>query len=561
MSDWRLARDESDTSLLRSSAVEPDPRRAPQSPGRALVAPLGTALLASALVFAFTPHVPGARVLAPPFSVLNPVAIPGFAGGVSNPDAMGSDGGGGSGPVRGVGYPGFGSEMDLRVRGHLSDRLVLRVRSPQPAFWRGQAYDTFDGTTWTDSDHNVTEYAQNVDQSFDVGSQAVSAPTRTLLQTFYVVRRQPNVVFAAANARQVYFPTARLAVDDYGSMRSPIMLEPDTVYSVLSDVPNPTPAALRSAPPAVPGAFVDQYTQLPADLPDRVVALAHRITDRYPDTYDKVMAVQRWLQENTRYNLDIPPDPPGVDAVDEFLFVRRQGFCEHIASAMAIMLRAVGVPARLAVGFDTGSHNLLTGYYDVHESDAHAWVEVAYPRIGWIEYDPTHHVPPASGGFGTSFLAGELFSKLGRLLAWVVPGPLKAAGAAVGRALAVAGRAVAQTWPAAIAVVLAGMVGLVLLGRRRRRARAPTGIAAAFASLCRTFERRGHPRAPHTTPREYAEGLVRSDPVAAEAGADVEAVVAAFERDRFAATPPDPAEVERAAWSARRVEELAGSRR
>ena len=139
---------------------------------------------------------------------------------------------------------------------------------------------------------------------------------------------------------------------------------------------------LRAAPAPRHGPFVTQYTQLPPDLPARVVALAHRITDPWTDTYDKVMAVQRWLQRNTRYNLDIPPDPPGVDAVDEFLFVRRQGFCEHIASAMAILLRSVGIPTRFAVGFDVGSHNLLTGYYDVHESDAHAWVEVAYPGIG-----------------------------------------------------------------------------------------------------------------------------------------------------------------------------------
>jgi transglutaminase-like putative cysteine protease len=522
---------------------------------------MGGALLATVLVFMFTPHVPGARVLAPPFSVLHPVGIPGFGGGVTNPDATGPDGSGGSGPVRGVGYPGFGSQVDLRVRGQLSNRLVMRVRSPQPAFWRGQAYDTFDGTTWTASSRNIQEFGQNDDQSIDVGSHIESVPTRTLLQTFYVVRQQPNIVFAAANARQVYFPAGRLAVDDYGSIRSPIMLEPETVYSVVSDVPDPTTRMLRTARDPIPGPFLTQYTQLPPDLPHRVVALAHRITDPYPNQYGKVMAVQRWLQRNTRYNLDIPPDPPGVDAVDQFLFVTRQGFCEHIASAMAIMLRAVGVPTRLAVGFDTGSQNLLTGYWDVHESDAHAWVEVAYPGIGWIEYDPTHAVPPADGGFTTSFLAGALLSKIGHFLAWVVPGPVKTAGAAIGRAFAVAGRSVARAWPMALAVVLAGVVTLVWLGRRRRLARAPAGTAAAFASLCRTFERRGHPRAPSSTPREYLEELLASDPVARASRSDVEAVISAFESDRFSAAPAPADEVERAITSARRVAELAGSRR
>jgi transglutaminase-like putative cysteine protease len=555
-SDRARAEEDSDPYEVRGGTAKPS-ATARRARVRTLVGALGAALLASTLVFMFTPHVPGARVLAPPFSVVNPVAIPGFSGGVSNPDASG---GGDSGPVRGIGYPGFGNGVDLRARGHLSNRLVMRVRSAQPAFWRGQAYDSFDGTTWTASDRDITEYGQGIDRSFDIAPQTSSVPTRTLLQTFYVVQQQPNIVFAAANARQVFFPTSQLAVDSYGSIRSPIMLEPQTIYSVVSDVPNPTTAMLRAAPAPRQGPFVTQYTQLPPDLPARVVALAHRITDPWPNTYDKVMAVQRWLQRNTRYNLDIPPDPPGVDAVDEFLFVRRQGFCEHIASAMAILLRSVGIPARFAVGFDVGSHNLLTGYYDVHESDAHAWVEVAYPGIGWIEYDPTHVVPPATAGFGASFLAGELLSRLGHFLAWVVPGPLKTAGAAVAHALAVAGRAAARVWFLVVLVVFAGIVVLLRRGRRRVLARAPTGAAAAFESLSRTFERRGYPRKPEQTPSEYLRVLLRSDPVARASRTDLERVVAAFERDRFAASGPDAGEVSGAVESARRVAEAAGRR-
>ena len=509
----------------------------------------------------FTPHVPGARVLAPPFSVLNPVAVPGLGGSVDNPDATGPDGSGGSGPVRGVGYPGFGTALDLRVRGHLSNRLVMRVRSPEPQFWRGQAYDTFDGNSWLASSHAVAEFGAGADQSIDVGTQATTVPTRTLLQTFYVEQRQPNIVFAAAIARQVYFPASHVAMDDYGTILSPIMLEPGTIYSVVSDVPNPTTAMLRAARQPVDPAFLQQYTQLPADLPARVVALAHRITDRYPDAYDKAMAVQRWLQQNTRYNLDIPPDPPGVDAVDEFLFVRRQGFCEHIASAMAIMLRAVGVPTRLAVGFDSGSHNLLTGYYDVHESDAHAWVEVAYPGIGWMQYDPTHAVPPAEGGFGASFLAGQLLSKFAHFLAWVVPGPIERLGSAVGRGLAAGVRFAARWWPVTLLALAGFAVALLLRRRRRLLARAPTGTEAAFASLCRTFERRGHPRAPSATPHEYLEVLLASDPVALASRTDVETVVSLFESDRFSASPPSADEVEQALTSARRVAELAGAHR
>jgi hypothetical protein len=314
---------------------------------------------------------------------------------------------------------------------------------------------------------------------------------------------------------------------------------------------------LRLAPEPRPGDFVDQYTQLPDDLPQRVVDLAHRITDPQPTTYDKVVAVERWLQRNTRYNLDIPPDPPGVDSVDQFLFVRRQGFCEHIASGMAILLRAVGIPTRLAVGFDSGSHNLLTGYYDVHESDAHAWVEVGYPQIGWIEYDPTHSVPPAAGGFGASFLAGELIAKIGRFLAWITPGPVEAAGRAIGHGVAVAAVAVAHVWP--VALVVGAVLVFVGLWRRRKRirARGPTGAAAAFALVSRTFERRGHARSPDRTPREYVGDLVAGDDLARQSRDDIDRVLLAYEQELFAEEPGDPAA---ALDAARRVAASASSR-
>jgi transglutaminase-like putative cysteine protease len=546
--------------IRRRAADRRRPARA--APVRSLAGAALAAAVASTVVFMFTPHVPGARVLAPPFSLASKVAIPAFHGGVVNPDfPSGTGGGSGSDVVRGNGYPGFGANVDLRVRGRLSDRLVMRVRSPQPAYWRGQAYDTFNGTTWTAAHHEVTQFGHGTNQAIELFPSVGPVPTRTVLQTFFVVRRQPNIVFAAANPRLVYFPAGRVAVDRYGSIRAPIILEPDTVYSVVSEIPDVSVDRLRLAPPPQPSRELAEYTQLPEDLPDRVVALAHRITDGLPTTYDKVMAVQRWLQRNTKYNLDIPPDPPGVDAVDEFLFVRRQGFCEHIASAMAILLRAVGVPTRFAVGFDTGDHNLLTGYYEVHESDAHAWVEVYYPGVGWQEYDPTQAVPSASGGFGASFLIGELFGKLGRLLARIVPAPVKHAAAAVGRAVASAARSVARAWPVAVVVVVG--VGTWLLSRRRRRRRAamPTGAAAAFESMCRTFDRRGHPRAPERTPRRYAEELVATDPVARSARAEIDRIVTAFERERFAARPPDPAEVAGAEEAATRVCELASTLR
>jgi hypothetical protein len=145
-------------------------------------------------------------------------------------------------------------------------------------------------------------------------------------------------------------------------------------------------------------------------------------------------------------------------------------------------------------------------------------------------------------------------------VAWVVPGPLKTAGAAVAHAVVVTGRAASRARPAAVLIVLAGITALAWRRRRRARARAPAGAAAAFESLSRTFEDRGHARTPEQTPDEYLRELLRTDPVARSSRSDVEIVIAAFERDRFAASPPDDDEVAHAISSARRIAEAAGRR-
>ena len=104
-----------------------------------------------------------------------------------------------------------------------------------------------------------------------------------------------------------------------------------------------------------------------------------------PTRYDAVLAVERYLRANATYRLDSPVPPRGQDAVDHFLFEARTGFCEQFASAEAVLLRAAGIPARLATGFSGGS-----GTADgrlLKAADAHAWVEVWYPGVGWAASD------------------------------------------------------------------------------------------------------------------------------------------------------------------------------
>jgi transglutaminase-like putative cysteine protease len=539
----------------------PPARRTRRGVVRLAALSVGIVTLAGGVAFAATPRLPGTRVIAPPFELVNRVPVPGFAGGVVNPSLPSGRGVlGEPGAVRGVGYPGFGTAVDLRIRGRLSDAVVMRVRATQAALWRGQAYDTFDGATWTESDVQPGTIPFSEPPVSVPAIEDVLAPVQQVVQTFYVMNPQPNIVFGAYRVSEVYFPEGPLAVDTEGSIRAPVLLEPETIYSVVSHVPVTTPDLLRSAGRTPAADLVQRYTQLHPDLPSRVVRLAHRITDPHPTVFDKVVAVERWLRLHTEYLLEIPPDPLGVDAVDWFLFERRTGFCEHIASAMAVLLRAVGIPTRLVVGFGPGERNVLTGYFDVRQSDAHAWVEVYYPDVAWVSYDPTFGVPPAAGGTGAWFIAPEALRAVGRFLSWVTPDLLEAAARRVGSAVATAMTAGLRGWPAAVAGAIAcGVLWVLARTRRRRRQRGPppTGAAAAFVSLCHSFEARGKSRGPSATPSEHLVALLAADPLARSERGDVEAVIRTFERASYSGHPLDDREVSASLAAAERIRVLA----
>ena len=530
---------------------------------RAAVVPATAAVLGAFLVFLAMPRVPGSFVKTPPFSLRNATPLQGFDGGVQNP-GLASAAGDGVVDFSPDAYPGFSDVVDLRARGQLSNEIAFRVRAPQASLWRAETFDTYDGTLWT----NVDDRTDPVEQGFDTGSyepsrdagQAATLGTNEVTQTFYIDTPQPNVLFAAANARTVYFPSGGLRVDRSGSIRSPIALDQGLVYSVVSDVPVNDAGSLRLTNGASPPGLATRYLQLPATLPSRVRALALRITAGTTNDYDRATAIQSWLRANTVYDLNVPRDPEGVDAVDHFLFDTRRGFCEHIASSMAVMLRSIGVPTRLVTGYGPGERNPFTGYFEVKQSDAHAWVEVYFAGHGWVAYDPTFGVPVADPGVASRFMAGPVFAAIGRFLG-ATPEPIKAVARGIGQVIATAGRGALAAWPfvligAALAVMVAAVVG------RRRRARAlgppPAGAEAAFEELRAALAPAGHDRDPSETPSEYL-AAVAADPALAEAVVEAaELVVRTFERARFAPEDarPTEADVVRARAAAAHVAEL-----
>ena len=259
-------------------------------------------------------------------------------------------------------------------------------------------------------------------------------------------------------------------------------------------------------------AELSRYLQLPDALAPRIAALGEEIAGSQPSAYQKVLALQSWMGANTRYTLDIPPLPYGADTVEQFLFVDKRGFCQQIASSLAVLLRTQGVPARMATGFAPGEWNRERGTFDERESDAHAWVEVWFPGIGWQGFDPTAEVPLS----GQAWVPPQADS-------WRVPSWVRSLGATV-VAIAVAG------------IVVVGAV-CAATSRARARRRTRLGWHGMWARIEREGANRGRPRAAHETVGEYLGALAAS----VLPDARLAELARPFDSSRFAESSPGAA--------------------
>jgi len=558
MSSHPLAGDVQPATIVRTR-----PRAGRVAAPRSVVAIVVAALVTAVAVFAIMPRVPVTMVRSLPFR-MSPGAQPAPLDRVQNPALPQATTDGQVIDFSSDGYPGFSDVMDLRARGQLSNDIVFRVRAPFSQLWRAEVFDTYDGSLWTESRHHMTPLVSNDSGGYDVpGSQSFNGPTKPLVQTFFIQQAQPNVLFGAAQPQTVYFPSGALQTNADLSIRAPIYLDQGLVYSVESAVPAMPDSALAQLPPMQPlprHGYDGRYLQLPAELPQRDRDLAAQITAGSRNEYGAVMAVQSWLQTNTRYDLTVPREPPGVDAVDHFLFDTRRGFCEHIASAMAVLLRAEGIPTRIVTGYGPGVRNPFTGYYDVRYADAHAWVEVLYPHIGWIPYDPTFGVPAVTGGWGSPMGAGFVSWVTTQIGAAVPVGVRTAVGAAAHRFTSVvaAGHAAMPIAIAAVVLILA----VAGLRRRRHRSKPPPSRDAfdiSYSQLLDGLSAAGQPPDPSCTPDEVL-AAVRADPrFDDELTVHAAEVVRSVRRARFARPEdrPTDADAVRALASATRVRELA----
>jgi hypothetical protein len=166
-------------------------------------------------------------------------------------------------------------------------------------------------------------------------------------------------------------------------------------YEVTAALINPSIQLLQNAGTEYPQWVTDRYLQLPEDFSQRIAELAGQITQELETPYDKATAITGYLRREIEYANPLPESvPEGEDPVEWILFDLKQGFCNYYAAAEVLMLRSIGVPARMAVGFAEGAFDEEANVYIVRSLNAHAWPEVYFPGIGWMEFEPTGNQDP-----------------------------------------------------------------------------------------------------------------------------------------------------------------------
>ncbi len=318
-----------------------------------------------------------------------------------------SAGFGQKGTGEGLRTSGFSETVDLGMIGPIKrdPGIVMRVELPDRTglqmdrfYLRGMAYDRYDGKSWTTRLSHRRALAESPAGTFTVRHVSSRSPRplgQIIRQTILLEALDTAVLFAAPYPESISGQFLAIQSDPTGAIYLPFPASARLEYTVYSRPTPVAPADLQFQSAEYTEVFAQHFLQLP-ESSERVRALAQEITRSKTSAYEKAQAIEAYLSRNYRYSLDISPGMQ-TRPLEEFLFERKTGYCEHYATAMVVLLRNVGVPARLVTGFLATEWNEYGNYYLVRQRDAHAWVEVHLPNSGWITMDPTPAVSEAVG--------------------------------------------------------------------------------------------------------------------------------------------------------------------
>jgi hypothetical protein len=410
----------------------------------------------------------------------------------------------------------FSAPLDNR------DTVLYVVSTEQPAYWRIKRYHNYQPWGWS-------SFPSDVGETIKAGTVLTGGATGDGSReefTFTVETKSKSDVllltgeFIASSIpvkleREGFpLPASGGLSGNIISVITPQMLQPYQRYTPVVSISSATPSQLARAGIEYPDWVTSHYLQLPSTVPNRVKQLAVRITDGTTAPYDRAVAIQEYLH-GLKYNRDAKSPSRRGDEADSFLFVQREGVCTDFATAMIVMLRSLGVPARLATGYLPGQQDGDSNSYFVRGRDYHAWPEVYFPGYGWIEFEPTPRpgINPDLTIAGSNNPAGEEF----------FPEDFFAAGD--GSFVPETGTPSERPRPnialpivgGTLLVLFVGGILWLIVSRMYQSLRLSGNAAGVYAKMCRLASMVGAAPVLSETPLEYCHRLAGAFPDGAEA--------------------------------------------
>ncbi len=424
-------------------------------------------------------------------------------------------------------YYGFNPKMNQNLRGGLIEKIVMRVRSQAPGFWRVMAFNHYTGQGWENSREKIlfTLNRDTWNYRFFIPLSAQEKETRQVIQSYSLVSSLPNVIPALSIPVSVFFPTRQISIDTEGGLRSPTPLVEGLTYSVISQVPYRNRTLLNQASEDYPAIIRANYLEIPAAIGEKVKARALELLDKSPrpitTSYEKALYLAQSLKQQYSVNVNLPFFEKNEDLVEAFLFKFQGGYPDHFSTVLTVMLRSLGIPARLVVGFAPGQFNPFTGYYIVKNTDAHAMSEVYFSEYGWFAFDPI----PGHDLIPPSFEEEEAFSVLKQFWNWLagfLPSPVTSFLSILWDKLIMGIlRLIFGLWSAVSGSLLglfAGLLGAVGLGflgwlgwaqfqklQQRLRLSKLQPTEQVYQQMLILLKSQGYPKHPAQTPLEYAK--------------------------------------------------------
>ena len=425
-----------------------------------------------------------------------------------------------------------------------SDRVLFRVKANIAANWRYTAYETYTGRTWGRARYrSIRASRDDKGYVFDPTTMGGFYKPATAPVSYEIVAEVP----LGGSLPVALWPThlesgvRGVRTDEVGTVMCTGYVMPGQEYQVEAALPSLSSITSAGTKPVLGAAMRERCLALPDSVPQRVRDLAQSIIAGEPTPLARVISIQSYLNTKYRYDLSPPLPRPGEDFVDHFLFEGKRGYCQHFASAMTVMCRCIGLPARMASGFTEGDYDAVRDRYMVREKDMHTWPEVFLPDRGWMPFEPT---PPederSKNPFAAAWKSASEFAH--DESRWI------------GQVLETRGLFVLFAF-----TYLVGAIALLSAGRHKRlwavrcpdKGADPRGRCVfAYRQMRRWLICIGQPDARAVPPLEYVAQVQEGSP---ELGSDASGVAEAYVEARFASGAPPETTAEEAEAALERI--------